>query len=73
MGVVNVADGGDADVGDFGERLHQRPATAAGADAADVERLVGGFGSRGRSADGGGRGGGSHQEGAARNVIGERH
>src|SRR5262249_35549699 len=36
-----VADGGDADVGNLDERFHQLPATAAGADAADVENLVG--------------------------------
>src|SRR5262249_13578331 len=59
--VVDVADGGDADVGHLGERLHQGPAAAAGADAADGQLLVGAEDVDGRDAEGrgaGGRGGG---------------
>jgi branched-subunit amino acid aminotransferase/4-amino-4-deoxychorismate lyase len=41
MVVVNVADGGNADIRDRRQRFHETAATAARADAADVERLIG--------------------------------
>jgi hypothetical protein len=41
MGIVNVAHGSHADIGNLGQRAHQVLAAAARADAADVERLIG--------------------------------
>ena len=45
--IVDVADGGDADIGDFTQRFHQGTAAAAGADAADVESIISGKSARG--------------------------
>ena len=40
--VVNVTNGGDANIGDFLERLHESTAAASRAKTADIQRLIGG-------------------------------
>ena len=51
--IVDVAHGRDADAWDLNQRPHQRLAAAAGADAADVDRLVRAQGADGRRCEGG--------------------
>ncbi len=58
MGIPNVAHGRDADIRDLGQRFHKVLAASAGADTADVDRIVGTQDVDGRHGKGGGDGGG---------------
>src|SRR6185312_2380527 len=67
-----VADGRDAHAGDLDERFHQVLAAPAGADAGDVQRLIGAEGIGGGHAEGGNSAGGGDrgfQEGATRELV----